>query len=170
MTPMYASLRDNDRLQTPLCYRSRVHPGEDSLPGSFLISGGSVDLPCEKQPADTSRFQRGGKLDRIDRVVFNRVAESRNSSLFHSGNRAQRRFLHVRREAGAHTLHVILGGSPAFRFQEDGVALLVDEPSDLVFDGRAVSRTNSIDRPVEHRGAMQICSNDVVRLRLRSRS
>src|SRR5690606_3282526 len=55
-----------------------VQPGEQPLGGSFLVTGGAVDLAGEEQPADHLGFQRVLQVLGIEIVIFDGVARAQD--------------------------------------------------------------------------------------------
>src|SRR5437660_2476268 len=77
--------------------------------------------------------------------------------------------LHVERQAGGDAIRVKLVGRETFRLDEDLVARLAGEPMDLVFNGRAIARADTLDHPGEHGRAIERAANHLVRALIRVR-
>ncbi len=77
-------------------------------------------------------------------------------------HRAHQGQLDIEGQAGGYALRIDLVGVEALRLDEDLVAVLAGETMDLVFDRRAVARSDAFDDAGEHRRAVQPGSDDVV--------
>src|ERR1051325_8442703 len=51
-----------------------IQPGNQALAGSLLISRGTVDLSCQKEPIDRLELQSVSQFSRINSVVFDGVS------------------------------------------------------------------------------------------------
>ena len=77
----------------------------------------------------------------------------------HAAHQAQ---LNIERQAGRNPVWVNFVGGQPFRFEEYLVRRLVCEPVDLVFDRRAVARSDSFYDAGEHWRAIKTGTDDVV--------
>ena len=59
-------------------------------------------------------------------------------------------------------MHIEFVGVCAFGLDEDLVAFFVGEADDLVLDGRAIARTDALDRAVEQRRAVEVGEDDIL--------
>ena len=64
------------------------------LRGSFLVSGGAVDLARQKQTGQGAQAQAGGEGDGIDVVVFDGIPRPDHPRVFQARNGPQQRLLH----------------------------------------------------------------------------
>src|ERR1700689_4025089 len=101
------------------------------------------------------------QLPRIDRVVFDRVPRTDHLSLFQSQNRRDHGGLHVDGHAGGHPVDVDLICIEAFWLQEDLMAVLVWKLDHLVFNGRAISRTDAFNLATVERWANNAISHNL---------
>jgi hypothetical protein len=67
-----AAAVEPDRLESQRM-RGGVQPGRQALRGRFLITGGAVDLPSQKQAGNCLMVQRRTKLARVGILVFDRI-------------------------------------------------------------------------------------------------
>ena len=81
------------------------------------------------------------QLPRIHRVILDRVPGADHFGLLQSRNRCDHTRLHIDRHAGRHSVNVDLVCVEAFRLEEDLVRFLIGKFNELIFDGRAVSRS-----------------------------
>src|SRR5580692_4030386 len=101
----------------------------------------------------------------IDRVVLDGVAGAQHLSGFEAGDRLQNRKLDVHGKRGAHAVDVDFVRVQALGFEVELVRFLVRKFYDLVFDRGAIARTDRLDLPTVHRGAMHVLADDAVRFR-----
>jgi hypothetical protein len=139
-----------------------VGAGDEPLTGSLLVPGGAVDLAGEKEALNRVTLQRAGELGGVQGIVFHRVAVASDPRLVHTRDRVDDTNLDVGREGSAQALNINLVTAPAFRFQKYGMAILVSEASNLVFDTWAVAGSRAFDGAVVHGRAMEIGADQVV--------
>ncbi len=132
------------------------------LGGGLFISCRAVDLPCEEQPGDDSRLERGLQVSRVEEVVLDRVAGPGEVGVLETADGAHELVLHVERQARGDAVRVDFVRPQSLGLHEDLVGRLVGEADDFVLDGRAVARTHSLDDPGEHRGPVGGGANDLV--------
>ena len=142
-----------------------VHAGQQALAGRFLISAGTVDLSGKEQSADAQAFQRRPQFQRVNAVIFNRVAQPGKVAVPQSRDCPVHFPLHVLRHGGAHALHIPFPAFPTFRFQEDLVPVLVRKPDHFIFDARAVPWADAVDFAAVQRCPVQVVQDDFVRFR-----
>src|SRR5690606_37159148 len=70
--------------------------------------------------------------------------------------------LHIKRQARRYTVGVELVGSQSFRLDENLMAVLIGEAMNLIFYGRAITRTYTFNNAGVHRRTVQATANDVV--------
>jgi hypothetical protein len=75
--------------------QSRVQAGNQSLGGSFLITGCSIDLASKKQPRDPACLQRVTQFPGIDVIVLDCVAGLYNPNILQTWNGPKERILDV---------------------------------------------------------------------------
>ena len=132
-----------------------IDAGQQALRRGFFIAGGAVDLPREEQPGDQFCLERRSQVARIEIVVLDRIARLRDRRIFKAGNGPYEFDLHFVRQAGRDAVRVHHVGGQAFGFDEHLVRALVREAHDLVFHGRAIARSHTLDVSAEHRGLVQ---------------
>ena len=69
--------------------------------------------------------------------------------------------LHVARQAHREAVDVDLARVEALRLEKDLMTLLVGESDDLVFERRAVARTDSANLPVEERRLTDVRADEI---------
>ncbi|MNN44687.1 hypothetical protein D3C81_1589900 [compost metagenome] len=141
-----------------------VGSGEQTLGAGFFVTGGAVDLPGEEQTADHFGFQAVLQVARIEVVVLDGVARAHDVCVFHAADRLHDLQLHIERQGCGYPVRVQLVRGQTFRFDEDLVAFLVGKAMNLVFDRRAVTRTDAFDLACIgiHRRTVEVRRNDLV--------
>ena len=142
-----------------------VDAGHQALAGGLFVAAGAVDLSGEDRGRRSSCLERAVELGRVDGVVLDGVAGAQHLGVFEAGDGRDHRQLHFHRQRRAHAVDVDLVRVQALGLEEDLVRGLVGKLDDLVFDGRAVPRTDATDLAAVHRRAMHVFANDRVRLR-----
>ncbi len=104
------------------------------------------------------------QLARVDGVIFDCVAGPDHFRALQAGNRCDHGNLHVDGHAGGHAIHVDLVGVEALRLEKNLVPQLVGEFDDLIFNGRAVTRTDSLNLAAVERRARNGLAENAVRL------
>ena len=74
--------------------QSCVQPGNDTLAGSFLISGRSIDLTREKQSAERLHLKRRVELSGREEVVFDRITRTGHAHIVEAWNGSEHFDLH----------------------------------------------------------------------------
>ena len=139
----------------------RVDAGDDSLSRGFFVTGRSVDLPGQIQAGDALGLQRSRQLRRLDEVVFDGVSRPQHHGIFKAWKRVHEIRLHISRQAHRKPVHINLARADSFRLQENLMALLVGETNDLVFERRAIPRTDAPNLAVEQRRARDVRANEI---------
>ncbi len=109
-------------------------------------------------------FERRPEVARVEIVVLDRIAGLRDTRVFEAGYRAHEFDLGLVRQARRDAVGIDDARVQPLGLDEHLVRRLVGKPDDLVFDRRAIPRTNALDRPCEHRRFVERAANDVVRL------
>ena len=122
--------------------------------------------PAKNRPFDRAGFQRRAQIARIEKVVFDGVTGARDLRLLETAHAAHHLLLHVEGQAGGNAVGVNLAERQTFRFDENLVRRFVGKAHHLVFDRRAIARTDALDFAAKQRRAMQRLANDVVRFSL----
>src|SRR5205085_9865918 len=78
--------------------------------------------------------------------------------------RTNERFLEVARETHRKAVHVDLWRVDAFGLEKDLVAFLLREADHLVFERRAVARSDAANLPVEQGRAADVLANEAMNL------
>ena len=78
-------------------------------------------------------------------IIFDGVPDPHHLYTLQSGNAAQHSELDVFGQAGIHALDVDFGCAPPFGLQEDLVGTLTGKTHDLVFNGGAIARANTLN-------------------------
>ena len=135
--------RDDERIA---CARRRargIDAGKHPLPRCFLIAGGAVDLPGEKQPRHRLDLEARRQLARIDIVVFDGVAGTLHARLLQPRDGGEEGELHIFGERGRDAVRIDGVVVETFRLEEDLVPLALLEAHHLVFDRRAIARADA---------------------------
>ena len=145
--PMYASSRPSSKPLAPERAVRGVDARDQSLRRRFLVARRAVDLAGEKQSADTLGFEPARQLRRLDEVVFDGVAGTKQHRVLEPGQRVHQLGLHVARQAHRKAVDVDLARVDPFGLEENLVPLLVRETDDLVFErGSSADRCRESDR------------------------
>ena len=126
----------------------------------FFVPGRSVDLTGEKQPAQALRFERASQLCRLNEVVFDGVTGPENDRVLQTRKCVNEIGLNIARQTHREAVDVDLTRFDAFRLQENLMSFAIRKANDLVFERRAVPRTDPVDLTVEQRRSRQIPSHD----------
>src|SRR5689334_818190 len=94
-------------------------------------------------------------------VVFNGVSRPHDLGVFASDDRPDEFDLDFKWETGGETVYVDLIRRDAFRFEKNLLSFLLGEFDDLVFNGRAVTRSHSLDDAGVHRRLVKVRANDL---------
>ncbi len=121
--------------------------------------------PARKRPAIFLGFERALEFGGIDRVVLDGVAGTQHLGGFEAGNRLQDRELHIDRQRRAHAVDVDFVRVQAFGLEEELVRGLVGKLDDLVFDRRAIARSDGLNLAAVHRRAVHVLADDAMRFR-----
>ena len=95
-------------------------------------------------------LQRGSKLQRVQAVIVNRIACTHHPAMLQTGNSLHELQLDMRRQCGAHALHIHLVRAASLRLDEELVSVLVGKAHQLRLDRRAVARADALNKTVEH--------------------
>ncbi len=102
------------------------------------------------------RFERRSKLRGLDEVVFDRIAGPQHRGVLEPRQRPDQFSLEIRRQAHGEAVHVDLVDVESFGFEKDLMPLAMREPHDLVFERRAVARTDPRYLSVEQRRSSDV--------------
>ena len=144
---------------------SGVDAGHQPLARGFFVARGAVDLASEVESVHEPGLQAMLELGGGEVVVFDGVSGAEHLGVLKPGNLSHGAKLHVLRKARAETVDVNLTGVPTLRFDKNLVAVFVGKPVDLVFDARAVARTQTANAPIEHGGAVKPFPKQIMHLR-----
>src|SRR5206468_1963897 len=89
------------------------------------------------------------QLGWLDEVVLDGIAGTEQHGALESGQRMYQIGLHLPRQARRKAIDVNLAGVETLGLEKNLMAFLVGEPHDLVFEGRAIARTDSANLAVE---------------------
>ena len=70
--------------------------------------------------------------------------------------------LNILRHGGTHPIHIPFIGLKSLRLKKNLMPLLIGKLYDLIFNGRTVSRSRTLDDSGVHRRPVQICSDNIV--------
>ena len=98
--------------------------------------------PARNRPLDALGFERARQLRRLNEVVLDRVARTEQHGVLEPWQRVNQIGLHLARQTHREPVDINLARVDAFGLEKDLVPLLVGEPDDLVFERRAVARTD----------------------------
>ena len=132
------------------------------MSGGFFIAGGAVDLARQIKARDLLDRQGGGKFARIDIVIFDGIAGPAHHGFFQPGNGGDQGELDILGQGGRDAVGIDRIVVKSFWLKENLVTFSVREAGDLVFDRRAIARSDAADLAGIHRRAMQIGANDGV--------
>src|SRR5699024_7582743 len=96
-------------------------------------------------------------------IVLDRVAGARDMGVLEAGNGVHQRLLRVKTETGGNAVRINLAHGQTFGLDEDLMRRLVRKTHDLVFDGRAITRADTLDIAGINRRLRQMRTNNVVR-------
>src|SRR6185312_14836231 len=126
----------------------------------FLVTGGTVDLPCQEKPPYRPQLQRSAECARIDKIVLDRVAGPDHACVVQARNGCQQGALHGLRKACGNTVRIDEPVVEPFRFQEDTMPLPRGKSFHLVLDRRAVPRADTCDVAGMNGRTMQILPDE----------
>ena len=144
-----------------------IDTSHQALRRRLFVTGCSVDLARKIQPGDDPRFERRLKLRRIKEVIFNGISRPEDPHGFQTLNGSQRFDLNFQGKRRRKTLQIIFIGIPPFRFKKEQMGILVGESPELVFNRRAITRTNAVNLPRKERRPVETGTQDVVNPRIR---
>ena len=102
------------------------------------------------------------QLRRRKIIVFDGISGTEDVQIFESGDFVQRLPLHLPRQRRRKSVQIVFVGRFPFGFEKELVLLLVGEGPELVFDRRAVARSDSADRAVEERRTVESAAQNGV--------
>src|SRR5438093_12665488 len=120
-----------------------MYPSNNSLRGRFLVAGRPVDLTGQKQARDSFGLEPSRQFGRLDEVVLDGIARPQQHGIFESWQRVNEIGLHLAGQTRRESVDVNLAGVQAFRLEKDLMPFLVGESHDLVFERRAIQRSDS---------------------------
>ena len=142
-----------------------VDARHQSLARSFFVAAGSVDLSAEKQPGNLLGFKSAFEFRRIDRVVFDGITGPQHLGVLKARNGLQNLQLDLDRQRGAHAVDVNLMSVQALGLEKELVCDLVGKLDDLVFNRRAVARTDGMDLSAVHGRTVDVFPDDALSFR-----
>ena len=131
--------------------------------GRFLIASGPVYLASQIKSWHGFECQRPAQRPWINKIIFDRIAILQNFCFFETGNRADHRRLHFTRQTCRNAVWIDGRVIKAFRFQKNLVGRLIGKAMHLIFNRRAVTRTNAGDLSTIDRRKMNRLGNNAVR-------
>ena len=155
---MYASSRPS---RTRLASTRQLDPSDHALRRGFLISGRAVDLPGKEEPANALGLERGSQLSRLDEIVFNCVSGSKDCCVFEARKRTNQLLLHIPRQRHREAVDVDLVDVQPLQARGRSGAAPIGESHDLVFERRAISRTDALNLAVVQRGCADVAANEI---------
>ena len=129
------------------------------LASGFFVARGSVDLTGKVKPLELFDAQRTVEFGGIDGVILDGVAGAQQFGVFKTGNAVYHRGLNLDGKRCAHAIDIDLVRVQALGFKEELMRKLVRKADDLVFDRRAVARSNTFDLAGVHGRAMYVVPN-----------
>src|SRR5882672_12239286 len=146
----------------PAGEQRRIGAGEQSLGRSLFVAGGAVDLSGEKQARKEFALQTEFEIARIEEIIFDGVARTRDVRALEPHDGAHELVLHVEGQTRGYPVGVDLVSIQALGLDEDLMRGLVREAHYLVFHRRAVARANALDQTGEQRRAGGGAADNVV--------
>src|ERR1051326_6425984 len=137
-----------------------INPRNYALCAGFLVTRGPIDLAGEEQPFHFLRFEPGMKFGRLNKIVLDRIARPYHVCRFETFHVAQNFTLDIYGKTRRHTVHVDFVRVYPFRLENDLMPVLILKFDHLVFNRRAVPRTDSLDLPAIERRTTHIAAND----------
>ena len=122
-----------------------IDSGNQPLCGSFFISGTSVKLSAAEQTFNFLKLQCRIKLTRIDAVIFNCIGIFYDFCMLKARNRMIHGILYILRKRAGHSADIHFIRIKSFWFDKYLVAVFICKTNDFILDGRAVSRSGSLD-------------------------
>ena len=159
--PMYASSRP--QLESCAAERAvrRVDAGDQALRRCFFVPDVPLICPARNSPATPLRLEPPRQLGRLNEVVFDGVAGPQQHGVLEPRQRVHEIRLNVARQAHREAVDVDLARVHAFRLEKNLVPLLVREADDLVFERRAIPRTDAANLPVEQRRPVDVRAHEI---------
>src|SRR5690606_37661012 len=117
----------------------------------------------EEQALDELRLERRLQISRIEVIVFDCVSGPGNVRVLETFDGAHERPLHIERQTRRDPVRINLVRAQPFGFDKNLMRALVRESMNLVFDRRAITRSDAFDRTREHGRAIAARTNDLVR-------
>ena len=139
-----------------------IEAGNQPLCRGLLIAGRPVDLSRKVETLDASRLETRLQIARIEEIVFDGVARTRNVCAFEPANAAHEFVLHVERQARRDAVRIDLVRVEALGFDEDLMRIARGKTHDLVLDRGAVARSDAFDDASEERGAIGRAPDNLV--------
>src|SRR4029453_11652154 len=127
------------------CNKRRVHAGNESLPGRFLVAGRAVVLGRQEQARDGFDFEPGREFARIDVIVFDGVTRPDDARRLEPGDGREESVLNVFGERGRDAVRIDGVVVEAFGLEKDLMAAALLEAHDLVLDRGTVARADALD-------------------------
>ena len=127
----------------------------ESLARRLLITGGSVHLSGKIKVSDNFRFERITQLHRVEIVILDGITRTVYLGLFQSRNQMESLHLNIFRKRGGKTVEVIFICVASLWFKEELVTCTVGETNNLIFYGRTITGTHTLDASLEHRGLFE---------------
>src|SRR3984957_11539480 len=143
-------------------YERGVAARQQPLRGGLLVTGGAVDLTGEEQAGDEFALQAVSQIARIEKIVLDGVARPRDVRALESPDGSDEFMLDVEGQAGGYPVRVDLVCIETLGLDENLMRRPVGETHDLVFHGRAITRSHTLDQAREHGRALAGGANDVV--------
>ena len=146
------------------CMQGSVHAGNETLSGSFFITGGTVHLSGHKKTPHNFRFQGMVQLCGVEEIVFYGIAGAVYSHVAQSRNLSKGIQLHLNGHARREAVQVHFVGVHPLGFDEQGVLRAVGEGNELGFYRRTVARSDALDLSVVERRVGQSAPEHLVHL------
>ncbi len=107
-------------------------------------------------------LERGIELRGLNEIVLDSVARPDHLRRLEPGERSNQFELHRSREAHRVAVQVHFVDVQTLRLQKEVMSIAIRESHDLVFERRAIPRTNPTNLPVEERGLGDVPANELV--------
>ena len=113
------------------------------------------------------KLQSRIKLSRINTIILYCISIFHNFCMLKPGNRMIHFMLHILRKRAGHTTHIHFIGIETFWLYKDLMPVLICKPNHLILNRRAISWTGSFNHPGIQWRAVQIISDNLMRLFIR---
>ena len=152
---------ENQRLP-PLNLQRRVDARNQSLGGSLLVTGGTVELTRAIQARHLLALQRGQQLGGVHALILNGVGRAHHLGALQPRDRVHHGNLHIFRQTGREALNVQLLRVQTAGLNEELMPGLIGKTDDFRLDAGTIPGADTGDGSVIHGTAVQILPDDPV--------